>query len=654
MKLVDSILYIEFNEAVQAGLSTENYLRKAKSVGSSSFKFINDPADKRKVLIQFETLKQEHKALIEKRYGNPYEQIAKEPIKKMVLKDQKAEEFYLAYRYDETKMLPIEAVHQYTTAASWLNMLLKARSNKKEIKKLFNLSVADFFIKVNEIINEEGIALPSSYRWLLNKMNEYESSGYPTLISKHYGNQRAKKVSTELAESVLLELLSLPYHDDVVICRKYNEWALKNNHEAISPATVGLWRRNNSHIIDSSRKGTKSWYNTHGKQIMRKRPSAPLLLIGSDDNDLDLYFRNDISSKKGQVRVNYFHRLKLIFVMDSYNDYILGYAQADTVTADLIKLAFIDAMHHIKELTGGWYLPHQLQTDRWGKGTLDDFYKSIATYTPATARVARAKYIEQAFGKKWHSALKCYPNYAGHNITAKSKINEDHLALMKKEFPDVSLAPQQIEHFVSSLRTLINEKTGLSKQEEWLQAFKSSAKSQERLIQDMQYLHLFGQVHEYSNSISNKGITPIINGKEYRYEIPEEFYLHTIGKRIQLKYDPLDFSRVLVSDGGSLRFIAHTYELLPSALADFHPGDRKRLNEKLNEKRRHVELIAQKKANRQQLLDMNKINVEGMLQAGVMDKELMHEAALNYAQITYNVNETPSKKGKSIDPLDLM
>jgi hypothetical protein len=652
MKIIDSVLYITFEEAIEAGLSTKNYLTKAKSTGTGSFSFIDDPSDKRKVLIEFESMKPEAKAKVEKRYGNPYDIVAKGPIRGMVQKDSKAEEFFLSYRYEESKMLPIDKVNQYVLAASWLNMLVKAEASKKDIKKLLNLSLADFWIKVTEIINSDGIDLPGSYKRLREKLAEYQEKGYASLISKHFGNQRALKVSSELAESLLLELLSQPYHDDVVICRKYNQWALANNHEAITPATVGIWRRNNAHLINGQKKGVKDWYNTHGKQIMRKRPSAPLLLIGSDDNDLDLYFQEEKLNAKGHVTINYFHRFKLIVVMDAFNDYVLGYAQADQVTADLVRLAFVDAMHHIKELTGAWYLPHQLQTDNWGKGTLTGFYQSIATYTPATAKVARAKYIEQAFGTKWHQALKCYPNYAGHNITAKNKINEDALALHKKEFPAREFAPQQIEHFISSLRNLVNEKTGLTRQQEWLQAFKGSVKSQEKRINDMQFLHLFGFTHNYSNRITNKGLTPCLNGQERVFEIPEEFYLSSIGKSVDIIYDPLDFARVLVqADGGSMRFIASNYEKLPSAIADFLPGDRQRLQQRLDEKRRHVEFIATRKADRQQLLEMNKIDAESLLQAGVMAKELMQGAVSELAQISYNKNTSTTT---DFDPLSQM
>lgn len=651
MKLIDSKIFIEFDEVIEAGITTRNYLTKAKSIGSGSFKFLDDPNDKRKVLIEFDSLKPEHKAKFEMRFGKPQDVLAKQPIRNMIEKDAKAEEFFLSYKYDSNKSLPIETVNSLSQAASFLNMLIKVETNKKEIKKMLGLSLADFWLKVGEVITDDKIDLPTSFKRLREKLGEYKEQGYTSLISKHFGNTRALKVSSELAESLLLELISQPYHDDVVICRNYNKWAIENNHEPITPATVGKWRRDNEALISGNKKGSKVWYNTHGKQIMRKRPSAPLLLIGSDDNDLDLYFQEAVTNKKGHTVVNYFHRFKLIVVMDAFNDYILGYAQADVVTADLVRLAFVDAMHHIKELTGSWFLPHQLQTDQWGKGTLTEFYSSFAHYTPATAKVARAKYIEQAFGKKWHQHLKCYPNYAGHNITAQSKINEDALALNKKNFPDRELAPQQIEHFIDSMRNLVNDSTGLTKQQEWLQAFRQSAKSQEKQINDMQFLHLFGFPHDYANRISNKGLTPSLNGVDRVFEIPEEFYLMTVGKKVNLIYDPLDFSRVLVTDGGSLRFIATEYEKLPSALADFMPNDRARLNQKLNEKRRHVEFIAQQKSQRQDLLGKHKIDAEGLLQAGVMAKEIMQGAANQYHQ-TFN---QPKQLGSGdFDPLDAM
>lgn len=658
MKLIEGNLYLEFAEAVECGMN-EKYLRKAKSTGAKSFRFLDDPDDRRKVLIDYESLKPQYKEQVEKRFGNPYDHLAKEPIRKMVTKDLKAEEYYLSYRYDGNKHLPIDAVNKYTTAASWLNMLVKADADKKEIKRLLNLSITEFFVKVLEIVISDGINLPTHYKRLKPKIAEYKAKGYDCLIHKNYGNTNTLKVNSEVAESLLLELISQPYHDDIVICRKYNEWAAQNGHEQIVPGTVGVWRRSNEHLILSAKEGNKVAYNKYGKQIMRKRPSAPLLRVESDDNELDLYFL-EIKEKGGRTIKNYFYRPVLYVVKDSFNDYILGYAFGESVTADVIRAAYLDAIHHIKDLTGSYYLPHDLQTDRWGldrdlTNDLAMFYKGICqVYMPATPKNARSKYIEQSFGGEWHKLLKFYPNYSGHNVTAKGKINEDYLQLQKSNFPTVDKAPYQIEQFINGLRNLVDEKTGLSKQMEWLQAFENSEKSKRQPISDMQMLQLFGTRHtvasasnpEYPNRITNRGITPAINCKERTYEIPEEFYLLSVGKQVQVVYDPLDYSRILVTDGGNLRFIAHEYSKSPSATLDFTEGDRIILNNRLEEKKRLAEVIARKKKDRQGVLQRARIDAEGMLQAGIVVPKLEKQQATLAYQKRLN--------GGEYDPLDDM
>lgn len=648
MKLLNGKIYITFRQAVDGGLWADKYLRKAKSTGSKSIVFLDDPADNRKVLIEWDCLNEEKKRQFELRFGNPADYLAKEPIRKMVIRDLAAHKFYSEYRYDNCKMLPIDKVEEYTTAASWLNMLLKADENKREIKQQLSLTVTQFFVKVLEVIASDRIALPESYVRLRDKINQYKEQGYKLLIHKQYGNQNARKMS-EVGEALLLELLSKPYHDDVIICRLFNEWAAANNHEQIAPATVGIYRRQNEAKLLAEKEGNAAWYNKYGRQIIRRRPSAPLLLVGSDDNDLDLYFQADKVNKKGHTVIDFFNRVKLIVVMDAFNDYILGYAWAKEVTADVVREAYLNAVHHVRQLTGGWYLPHQLQTDRWGKGTLTSFYESIAIYTPATAKAPRGKYIERAFGTQWHQRLAFYPNYAGHNITAKSKLNTDAIERAKREFPALSQAPVQIEQFINIMRSMKDEATGLTKQEQWLQAFQASEKAQERRIDDMQMLILFGRHHDYKNTITNRGLTPAINCIERTYQIPDELYLQVVGCKAQVIYDPLDYSRILVQ-AGSTRFIAPvlTEEAkMPSAIADYQPGDRARLNAALNHKKEHVLEISRAKEERQQLLNDAGIDAEGLLRIGhILPKEISQQAALNY--------QNKKHSSGTYDPLDQM
>jgi hypothetical protein len=627
LKLIDNKLWIEYADFVAAGWK-ENTIRLANHRNGSSWIMCADPYDKRKPLVQFETLKAEHKKKLEEFFGNPYDHIAREPIKAMVKPDHKAEEFYLAYRYDGDKFLPAEHVKKYSKAAAWLNVLAQVSKNASLVKKQLNLKLDEFYMHVYAIIKIEDVHLPTSYKRLRKSIADYTEKGYESLIDWRFGNKIAAKVNDDFTESLLLELIAHPnQHDDFIIAKAYNDKVTPMGYKPIDPATVGVHRRKNYYQLQGAREGNAAWYNTYGKVILRNRPSAPLLLVGSDDNDLDLYFREE---RKGKT--NHYFRFKLIFVMDAHNDYILGYAYGETVTTDLIRAAYLDAMHHMKELTGGWYLPNQIQTDRWGKGSLDEFYKSLSIYTPATAKVARAKYIEQAFGKVWHQMLKMYPNYAGTNITSQSRINRDNLELQKRNFPTVSEGLQYIEDFVNRLRHLPDRKTGITRQQQWITAFQNSELSQQHRISDARMLNLFGLEHSHTHTITNGGLKVSFDGQQFVYDIPDDLYLQNVGKKVKITYDPYDYSRVLVTDGASLRFVAHEFEKMSSAIADYKDGERSRLNHLLLMKKNHVQRIADSKANRQDTIERHSIDANSLLQAQVLTKELKQNAELIYQQ----------------------
>src|ERR1700755_298026 len=113
MKTIDHTLYLEFSELAECGVS-ENTIWKASERKSPSWNIIQHPDDRRKILIGFEMLRQDYKEKVIARYGNPYEYVAKGPIRNMVLGDLEAEKFFLAYRYDGDKKLPEERIRQYT------------------------------------------------------------------------------------------------------------------------------------------------------------------------------------------------------------------------------------------------------------------------------------------------------------------------------------------------------------------------------------------------------------------------------------------------------------------------------------------------------------------------------------------------------------
>lgn len=629
MKLIDNILYIETPDLVASGFNI-NTIYSICRHGYNTLPFIKDPANAKLNIYPYEQLGKRYRDAVDKCFGNPYNYVAKAPIRNAVKPDHKAEEYYLAYRYDGNKCLPTEHVVKYTKAASWLNMIIQMNDDKKAIKKQLGLSLELFWQNVCELIKIEKIDLPTSYKRLRQSMAEYQENGYESLIDWRFGNKLAAKVNDEISKSILLELIAHPnQHDDFIVAQAYNRWAIENNYKPIDAATVGVHRRQNRYQLEGQRNGNSSWYNNFGKIIHRTRPSAPLLLIGSDDNDLDLYFRDE---RKGKS--NPYYRFKLIVVMDAFNDYILGYSYGETVTTDLIKAAYLDAVYHIRQLTGGWYLMDQIQTDRWGSGSLNSFYQSIATYTPATAKVARAKYIERAFGTEWHQVLKMYPNYAGKNITSQFRINRDHLDVAKRDFPTIQEGYQYIEDFINRLRLIPDRKTGISRQQQWINAFNTSELSRQHQISEARMLHLLGSKHTHTHTITNGGLRVNFNGQLFTYEVPDELYLQNVGKKVQVTYDPYDYSRVLVTDGGNLRFVAREFEKMSSAIADYKDGDRARLNMMLMQKRKHVEAISESRNKRQEVIERAGVDAASLLQAQVMVKELKQSAEITYQQVS--------------------
>ena len=197
------------------------------------------------------------------------------------------------------------------------------------------------------------------------------------------------------------------------------------------------------------REGREAYYNEFSKDVKGFRPTTPLYLVESDDNHLDFFF-TDWEDKTAH---KHYHKFKAIVVTDSFNDYVLGYAYAQELTVDVVREAYLNAMYHIKELTGNWHLPHEVKTDRWAIGQLEPFYKGLGNYFKTPVGSKRRGYIEQYFGSiHWKRSMKDGTNnYTGNNITAVNEgVNKEVLKLNSKSYPTVQEAPGHIDaHFTA-------------------------------------------------------------------------------------------------------------------------------------------------------------------------------------------------------------
>ena len=631
-----NILCLEYSELVPAIVSESNY--KRLRFVSASITCHGTGGNGRTVFVEFETMPPKYKAKVREMYGDPYEYAAKEPLLKAIEADPKALEFYSSYVLPTGDKLPnsdtdlegkeqINYVARYTQSAEWLNMLGKLTADKQTLKRELNISLGTFWETVCHLVETKGVALPTNAKRLKGKLADYQANGYESLVETHrWGNNNTAKVKDDTALSVLKALIAKG-HDDTVVAMGYNAWAKENSHPSIVPATVTYRRKQWANELVLERQGVGVVASKLSKTIKRARPTAPLLLINSDDNDLDVFFNAEGKS---------WYRPKLYVVIDAFNDYILGYAWGDSITNELIYEAFRNAHRHVMELTGDAYIWHQLQADRWGisgKNTteLERFYNSMSTFTPAGLKNAASKYIERCFGTTWHQHLKILFGdcYSGHNITAKKQINRDKLD--PRNFPSLRNADEMIAAFIKTLRHSTRKGSQLTRQQEWLESFSASDKAKARLLSPELRLDIFGHSHGHTNTITAEGVTPTILGETRTYELTQAQMIKHIGKRVQVKYDPYDLSQVLITDGKGLREVVSEFKLVPSNFADYQPGDAERIKKLQAEKKTLLPTIQAQIEARKETLQRAQIDVESRLKAGLLQKAQRHEDQRLYA-----------------------
>jgi len=589
MKLIDGNLFIEWSEMIEAGVS-DNTLKKASHRNSPSWHFIKDPQDNRKVLIGYEELRDNYKEKINRRFGNPYDYVAREPIRKLVTPDYKAEQFFHEYRYDGDKFLPVEHRKKYLTAASWLNTLQKFYYDKKAIKKELRISVADFWENTCEIIKTDNIALPASYQRLHDKVKEYKERGYECLIDWRFGNKLSAKIGkgedgfdedqAEKQKAFILKAASMHNNFDAMqITRAVNRIFEKQGWPQISHGTVYNLIKENTHLVTPGSRGKREYNSNIAMQLKRRAPEFPLQYLTLDGWTVELLYQDE---------TGFSNRLVAVIVLDAANKYPIGYAIGERENAELIRQANRNAAIHIQELFGAPYQPRQLQSDNFGLKTNTPFFSAMAhLHTPAAVGNAKAKIIEPYFKYLNKTYCQTQPNWSGFNITAakRNQPNTEFLDKIKHSFPDKAGVMKQIEMIIARERQI--------KIEEYLSKWELLPVDDRLMFKREDFLMVFGKPTGFTNSITGQGLLPTINGTKYTYDTFDPCFRAMAHVNWQVIYDECDLSTILaVSEDGRHRFVLEQKHELPMAIHDMKPEDHQYLT-KVNhfKKERETEIM---------------------------------------------------------------
>lgn len=556
-------------------------------------------------LILFSSLGRDWKDNLTVTFGHPKKEIKKSWFAKHYISDRAAFDFYVGHRYGDNKekKLDLKLVEQYTYNASVLNTVLEMKTNRKAYAKALGATSIDIWQSLSNDVNafrEVAHNLPATKDGLRRKANSYAKNGYKSLISGRLQNSNAKKVTSKEQMALLDELLAKHTNlDNELICTLYNVVAEKMNWKTITSVTVANRKQKSKLVTHAGRQGVKSLQSKVLMQVKRKKPSTPMLYWTLDGWDVELLYQATSVNKKGHNVTTYHNRLTIVLVLDPHNNYPVGYAIGTNESPELIKKALQNSMQHVKELFGEFYMPHQLQSDNYGRGALTPIYQAITSnYTPAQVGNAKAKVIEPYFNTLNNKYCKLLNNWSGYNISSGSKNqpNTEYLQKIKHSFPDQVGCISQIESIVASERS--------KKVEQFLHNWQNTKAEFKQIMSFENYLLTFGSKTGATNKLKGEGLKLTIEGQKYWYDSFDIDFRHKSHLDWSVRFDTNDLNQVLaVSADGSERFVLEQKFVQPMALADRVEGDIEELSKIRSFNKTAVEMIVDERVNNAQLLE---------------------------------------------------
>lgn len=542
-------------------------------------------------LVLYSSLSRDYKNALTMEFGNPKEEIKKSWFADHFVLDRDAGNFYTAHRYgaNQDKKLDLDKIEEYIYNASVLNNVVQMKNNRKEYAKAHGFTKLDIWQSLSNDVNafrEVAHTLPNSKDGLRRKATTYakalqfsKKSAYKTLISGKLQNSNARKVTSNEQMAMLDELLSKHTNlDNEFIASVYNTIADQLGWKRITAMTVSNRKTKKNLVVTAGRKGVSELRNKNLMQHKRKRPSTPMLYWTLDGWDVELLYQNTDTNKKNHSVTSYHNRLTVVVVLDAYNNYPIGYAIGTHETPDLIKQALQNAMQHARELFGEFYMPYQVQSDRYAIKKLTPIYNSITShFTPAQARNGKSKVIEPYFNQINKRYCKLLNNWSGHNVDSGSKNqpNAEYLNKIKKQFPDRQGCEKQIISIMNAERS----KKGATYSKNWL----NTKEKFKQVMAFENYLLTFGSNTGETSKLRGEGLGVTVYGEKLWYDSFDVNFRHNAHLDWSIQYDVNDMSKVLaVSSDGKERFILEQKYNNSMALADRIDGDsfeRKRIDD---------------------------------------------------------------------------
>jgi len=532
-------------------------------------------------LLSWERLREDLKRAVREKYcsgRDPYVVVRRSFLANAIEGDPKAQEYYLTYTQDGCA-LKLERQVEYYANAIVLNAVHKISNDRRGRRLASGGRKTNFWESMSEAVNNLDRSqwphkLPSNARALQRRVAEYVSGGYEALIHKGIGNKNSAKVDDPQKTSFLQELLADGRNlDNQQVAMLYNMVASKMDWEPLTASAIDKYREEMDLVIHAGRRGKSSLRNNKTMQVKRSAPSFPLYLWTMDGWDAELLYQKEAADAKGRKKTTYHNRLCVVVVLDPCTKYPVGYAIGTHETPELNVEALHNALDHVRDLFGGRYRPHQLQSDNYAKSVLHPIYQvASGKHVPAAVRNAKSKIVEPYFRQINKQYCQLLPNWSGFGVTSNKnhQPSDDFLSANRHSFPDESGCRRQIE--------MVIEKERAASLAAYKQRWEDMSEEDRLPMDEESYLYLFGATTGWTNRLRGDGLTVTIAGRERVYDSFDANFRKYGYVDWIVKYDPRDLSRVLVvnatkkggtfEETGTLRFMLEEKYVQPMALKE--------------------------------------------------------------------------------------
>lgn len=328
----NNILAITMDEWLSSGLSYSLYKSDKKR---GYLRTINRAGYANGVLIEFDSLRQDRRDVIEAKLGDVRKLASRSLLEDYIKPDTKAAEFFSTYRLPDGRTLSPKHQLKYMSEAILLNALHSYTNSVISKRKSIGVGkrgIYDMAASLLADVNKDRFPndLPTNPRRLMDKLKKYQVNGYESLVHGNWGNSNSRKVN-EMVERLLISIYcmdNLPFgewvHDyylqfisgalqilDIETGELFNrnEFRDKNgNYIILSVATIWnvLNRPDNQTLIDRLRNNRIDHITTKTPHNFRYKPQYSLSKISMDDRTLprkttagewvNLYYSFDVAS----------------------------------------------------------------------------------------------------------------------------------------------------------------------------------------------------------------------------------------------------------------------------------------------------------------------------------------------------------------------